>query len=341
MGFFDTLIRGYKIMGRELHLGWQKHGSNILTCSGTGLMLIANGLMAKKGASQEVQQAIADANRAIDEVRNAPLLPAGTENTPAEAKKATKKRKFTLAKAKGKKFVSVGKHFWKETLVSAVGAAAVGAGQHMNNKQKTALATGLAAVSAEFAAYRANVIADAGEEKDFEYLTTKKSGKNDSNEAKNGEISEGETGSDDGFTVKADPSAFKFWCSPETCPSIYSDNLELTIARLKNIEDKLTIQGRTNACANRNGIGTVYLNDMRREFGGLNPKKMDHPLGGIFGRTFDANNPSGMGHIDLGWRNDRDFVEGRKVGVWIIFPCDKEPIVGKVNQGLLAVEDAV
>lgn len=341
MGFFDTLIQGYKIMGREIHLGWQKHGSNILTCSGTGLMLIANGLMAKKGSSQEVQQAIADANRAIEEVQNAPLLPAGTENTPAEAKKATRKRKFTLAKAKGKKFVSVGKHFWKETLVSAIGAAAVGAGQHMNNKQKTALATGLAAVSAEFAAYRANVVADQGEEKDLEYLTTKKSGPKGTSEGKNAENSGAETDSEDGFTVKADPNAFKFWCSPETCPSVYDDNLSLTIARLESIEDRLTLMGRTNACANRNGIGTVYLNDMRREFGGLTPKKMDHPLGGIFGLTFDTNGPKGMKHVDLGWRHDQDFMEGRKVGVWIIFPHDDEPIVGKVNQGLIAVEDRV
>ena len=51
MGFFDTVKTGYQVMWNDVKFGWQKHGAQILTGSGTGLMLIAGGLMAKKGTS--------------------------------------------------------------------------------------------------------------------------------------------------------------------------------------------------------------------------------------------------------------------------------------------------
>ena len=120
MGFFATMIDGYKIWGAEIKMGWQKHGAQILTGGGTGLMLIASALLAKKGSSDDVQKAIAEANAAIDEIIME-KLPEKTENnepiSPAEVKKITRKKKFRLAKAKAKKIWSVGKHFWKEALV--------------------------------------------------------------------------------------------------------------------------------------------------------------------------------------------------------------------------------
>ena len=330
MGFFAAVITGYKIMFREAKLGWQQHGAQFLTGSGTGLMLLANGLMARKGAKDEVRQAIEEANAAIEDIKNAPVFI--SEGTTEKKEKA--KKQFKLAKAHGKKLIHVGKHFWKEALVSATGAIAVGAGQHMNTVQKTMLATGLAAVSTEFAAYRANVVADQGEAKDLEYLTTKHiKGKNGIEVAKS---ADGEntyfTTDETGVSVQADPNAFKFWFSPETCPSLYDDNLYLTKANLEWVEDNLTRIGRMT--------GHLYLNDMRREFGGLTPRKMDHALGGIFGMMFNKNAEHGMKEFKLGgWRDDIDFCEGRKVGTWIIFPCDKEPIISKVNQKILAVED--
>lgn len=331
MGFFGTIAQGYKIMFSEAKLGWQNHGAQFLTGTGTGLMMIANGLFARKAMKDEVKNELAEVNKLIKEIKETPIV----SETKTEIIKENSGKQYKLAKARAKKLGTIGKHFWKEAAVSAAGAISIGAGQHMNTVQKTMLATGLTAVSAEFAAYRANVIADQGSEKDLQYMTTKQI-KAQGN-IKVAESADGEntyfTTDETGVTVKADPNAFKFWFSPETCPSLYTDNLDLTKSNLVWVEDTLTRMGRMN--------GHVYLNDMRREFGGLTPNKMDHPLGGIFGKIFDRNKVDGCQRIDLGWRADQDFCEGRKIGVWIIFPCDPEPIVGKVNQKILAVEDPV
>lgn len=329
MGFFGTMVQGYKIWGSEIKFAWQKHGAHILTTSGTGLMMIFSALMAKKGSSDEVQKAIAEANAAIDEIQNKPLVISANETE----KSAKRKRKFTLAKAKAKKIWHVGKHFWKESVGEIVGAGLVMGGEAMHINTEDKLAAGAALLAADFAAYRANVRADQGEAKDLEYLTTKKSKNVNKLKSEDGEIIENSNSDDGNVTLNADPNAFKFWFSPETCPSLYDDNLEMTKSNLIWVEDNLTRMGRMN--------GHLYLNDMRREFGGLKPHKMDHPLGGIFGKIFDRNKTDGCQHVDLGWRQDLDFMEGRKVGVWIIFPCDPEPIANHVNQKLMAVENPV
>ena len=339
MGFFQTVAEGYKIWGAELKLGWQKHGAQILTSSGTGLMLIASALMARKGSSDEVQKAIAEADAVIAEVRAAKTTEVASEGenatvtAPVDEKKAKRTRKFNLAKAKAKKLWTVGKHFWKEAAVELVGTGLVAAGQHKNTVDKNLLSAAVAETSLAFAAYRANVVADQGEAKDLEYLTTGKTPNVKKNKAKNGETTEDEDADDGNVSVPVDPGAFKFWFSPETCPGRYYDNLDMTKNELEFIEDGLTRKLRTT--------GHLYLNDMRREFGGLTPDKMDVPIGGIMGLTCDRSKPETLKHVDLGWRNDLDFCEGRKVGVWIIFPCEKAPIMTKIKPELVSIEGDV
>lgn len=339
MGFFQTVGEGFKIWGAELKLGWQKHGAQFLTSSGTGLMLIASALIARRGSSDEVQQAIAEADAAIAEVKNeiaAASAPVISEDgnavavIPAETKKAKRNHKFKLAKARANKLWHVGKHFWKEAAVEVVGAGLVAAGQHKNTVDKNLLSAAVAETSLAFAAYRANVIADQGEEKDLEYLTSKGISGAKKVKTKDGTVLEENDPEDGDVTVQADPNAFRLWFSPETCPGRYYDNLDMTKNELEFIEDTLTRKLRTT--------GHLYLNDMRREFGGLTPDKMDVAIGGIMGLTIDKNNPETYKHVDLGWRNDVDFMEGRKVGVWIIFPCDPQPIVSKLKTKMTTVE---
>lgn len=335
MGFFQTIGQGYKIMWAETKLGWQRHGASILTGTGTLTMLISGLMMGRKGTKGEVQQAIAESEALIAQIEKErqEAATAAAKNGTSVDKKSQRQTKFKLVKAKGKKFVNVGKHYWKEGLGQAVGAGMVLAGNKMHVGKEQTLAAGAAAIAADFMAYRAAVVADQGEEKDLEYIGSKVV-----HGAKKAKLEDGtivESADEDGgdVTVKADPNAFKFWFSPETCPSLYMDNLEMTKSNLNWVEETLTRMGRMN--------GHIYLNDMRREFGGLTPNKMDHPLGGIFGKVFDRSKIDGCQHIDLGWRADKDFCEGRKVGVWIIFPCDPEPIVSKVNQKMVNVEGAV
>lgn len=343
MGFFQTVADGYQIMGDQLKLGWQKHGAQILTGSGTGLMLIASIFMAKKGSSAEVQQAIAEADAVIAEIEAEKAAAAANQtaatasegenaviSAPEEDKKVERSRKFRLAKAKGKKLWTVGKHFLKEIAVEGVGAGLVAFGQHKNTEDKRLLSATIAETSLAFAAYRANVIADQGEEKDLEYFTTKTAPGAKKVKAKDGTTSEEPAGEGGDVVVQADPNAYRFWFSPETCPGRYYDNLDMTINELEFIEDTLTRKLRMT--------GHLYLNDMRREFGGLTPDKMDVPIGGIMGLTFDKSKPETLRYIDLGWRKDKDFLEGRKTGVWIIFPCDPTPIMSKIKPEMVSME---
>lgn len=327
MGFFETLARGYKILFEDAKLKWEQHGAQIMTGTGASLTAIAGICMARKGSKDEVRQAVEEANAVIADIQRQQV---NEQNT-----KVFQKKQFKLVKAKAQKVYRVGKHFWKEGLALAVGEGLILAGQHKNTVQKGQLAAGAAVIASEFAAYRMNVREDQGEAKDLEYLTgtkqMKKVPKLDANGKpdKSGEMEY--IMDDDSVTLQRDPNAFKFWFSPETCPSLYSDNLCMTIDNLKWVENTLTQIGRTN--------GHIFLNDMRREFGGLTPRKMDHPLGGIFGKVFDPSKPDGMKAYKFGgWRDDVDFLEGRKVGTWIIFECDPEPIITKINKKLTSIE---
>ena len=179
------------------------------------------------------------------------------------------------------------------------------------------------------------VIADQGNEKDLEYLTTKKGKKVVKNADGTSEIAEGATGAEgDGLMVQADPSIFKLYLSPETTPWLYSDNLYITKANIEDIERTIERIGWKN--------GVISLNDMRRECASMNnPRMYDVGAGGIFGKTFEPykgdDGHMKFPHFQLGgWRDDADFMDGRKVGVWVIFPCDKEPIIGKVDSKLMA-----
>ena len=324
MGFFQTMATGYKSLWSSVKFGWQRHGAQILTSSGTGLMLVANGLMARKALKEDTRKAIDEANALIESIKNEQISAVEGKND----KNAKKKKIYKLAKARGKKLVTLGKHFWKESLVSAGGAVMIGTGQHMNTTQKTLLATGLAA-------YRANVVADQGPEKDLEYMGSKRIKGAKQVVLDDGTIVENTNPDGGELMVNADPNAFKFWFSPETCPRWYSDNLNMTIENLKYVENSIWMLGRMN--------GHVYLNDMRRWFAPLNtPHSLDHPLGGVFGKIFDKNLPNGCAKFELGgWRDDQDFMEGRKVGTWIFFKCDNEPIINKINQKLISVETAI
>ena len=329
MGFFETIKTGYSIMWNDAKRGWQNHGAQILTGGGTSLLLLANGLFTRKALKEETRKAIEHANQVIAEIENAPVV--ATANV--SESKAKNQKRFKLAKAKAGKLATYGKKFWKEAAVSVAGAVMVGAGQHMNTKQKTLLASGIAAVSAEFASYRANVIADQGEDKDLEYLT-KKVGKKASGNATGSKEEPVIVTDENGVTVQADPTVFKLFLSPETTPWLYSDNLFMTKANIEDIERTIERIGWKN--------GIISLNDMRRECASMNnPRMFDVGVGGIFGKTF-APYRGDDGHVKYphfqlgGWRDDVDFMEGRKVGVWIIFPCDSEPIIGKIDAKALA-----
>ena len=335
MGFFSTLATGYQIMWSEAKIGWQKHGAQFLTGGGTALMLLANGLFARKAAKEDTQKAIAEAEAVIRKIEAEIVTPKAGETE----KQAANHKKYRLMKAKGRKALVYVRRYWKEATVSLAGAGMVGFGCKMEEDQKTVLATGLAGLGAEFAAYRANVRADLGAEKDQEYMS-KKIGQGGVIKKGKAEVvdQDGYSVEDDGITVQADPSAFKLHISPELTPWICSDNLYMRRSQLENIERDIELIAWKN-----NGL--ISLNDMRRQCASLNnPRMFDHGLGGIFGKRLksyrDADGHVKYPHFQLGgWREDLDFYEGRKTDVWIIFPCDPEPIINDINKKLLVIEE--
>lgn len=321
MGFFRTLINGYRIMWNDLNT---KHNDLIprtFTGCGTGLMMIGSAIAAKTSMKEDVQQVIAEANAAVDEAKAV---------REGEKKPVRAKRIFQAKAVRGWKVI---KAYRKAAIFEVAGATSVGIGYGMAEKGKHRALKAVGALGTAFAAYRANVREDLGDEADRRYLTGQKAVKRTEKiNKKTGEITQEleYIQDDEGVTIKKDPNAFRFWFSKETCPSLWSDNFHLRKANLEHVEEGLTLRYQT--------AKHISLNDMRREFGGLTPAEMDVGIGGIFGRVIDPNKPLAQQRIDLHFREDKEFMEGRTESCWIIFDCDPDPIIGRINQKFKPIE---
>lgn len=321
MGFLKTLFTGYRLLYQDLTT---KHNDLIPRCftgCGTGLMMIGSAVMAKTALQDDTKELLAECDAAIEEAK---------KHVEGEKKPTRVKRIFKAKVVKGWKVV---KKFHKGVICEVVGGACVGAGLGISEHGKHTALKGAAAVGTAFAAYRANVREDLGEEADIKYLTGRKAVKRTEKiDKKTGEVTQEleYIQDEDGVTIKKDPTVFRFWFSEETCPSLWYSNRDLTLATLDHVEDNLTLKLQ--------GAGHISLNDMRREFGGLLPAEMDVGIGGIFGRVVNRDIPLIKNLVCLHHRDDRDFVEGRTNGCWIIFDCDPEPIIGRIGKKPRQVE---
>ena len=321
MGFLKTLFTGYRLLYQDLTT---KHNDLIPRCftgCGTGLMMIGSAVMAKTALKDDTREVIAECDAAIAEAE---------KHIEGEKKPARVKRIFKAKVVKGWKVVKV---FHKGIICETVGGACVGVGLGISEAGKHKAIKGAAAIGTAFAAYRANVRDDLGDEADIRYLTGRKAVKRTEKvDKKTGEITQEleYVQDDDGVTIKKDPDAFKFWFSEETCPSLWNSNYDLRKANLEWVENLITRKLQL--------AGHISLNDMRREFGGLEPSTMDVGIGGIFGRVIDPNKPKVKQFVNLHFRDDKDFMEGRTDSCWIIFDCDPEPIIGRIGKKMKQVE---
>ena len=320
MGFLKTLFTGYRLLYQDLTT---KHNDLIPRCftgCGTGLMMIGSAVMAKTALKDDTQEVIAECDAAIAEAE---------KHIEGEKKPARMKRIFKAKVVKGWKVVKV---FHKGIICETVGAACVGAGLGISEHGKHTAIKAAGAIGTAFAAYRANVRDDLGDEADLRYLTGRKAVKRTEKvDKKTGEITqELEYIRDDNVNAVKDPNAFRFWFSKETCPSLWFENLDLRLHTLDHIEDELTL--KLWGSDSDTTVGHVYLNDMRQKFGDLIPAKMDVDIGGIYGVVLKPNIPKSKQRIHLHHRDDENFVNGLTDGCWIIFDCDPEPIVGKISK---------
>ena len=314
MGFFSTLATGYGILFKNFSGKFGQVAPKVFSGCGSGLMMIGSAVMAKTAMKEDTQKVIAEANKDVEEA------------------KASKNKKYII-KAKAQKTWKVVKVFRKGVALEVGGAVCNGIGIGLSERGRTKALTACAAIGAQFAGYRAAVRDDLGSEADIRYMTGQKAvKKTEKIDKKTGEVTNEleYIQDDDGVTIKKDPNAFRFWFSRETCPSIWVDNFDLRKAKLECIEANLSMRLMDNK--------HLSLNDMRREFGGYNPSKMDVGIGGIFGRVWEDGKPSTHKLIDLHFRDDKEFMEGRTDSCWIVFDCDPEPIVGKIKPKLTEVK---
>lgn len=321
MRFFKTLFTGYRILYQDLTVKHPDLLPRAFSGCGTGLMMIGSAVMAKTAMKDDTKDIIAECDAAIAEAE---------KSIEGEKKPARVKRIFKAKVVKGWKVVKV---FHKGIIFEGVGAGFVGAGLGISEHGKHTAIKAVGALGASFASYRAAVRDDLGDEADLKYLTGRKAvKKTEKIDRKTGEVTQQleYIQDDEGVTIKKDPNAFRFWFSRETCPSIWTENYDLRLSKLKWIEETLTLKLQ--------GAKHISLNDMRREFGGLKPAEMDVDVGGIFGRVIDPNKPLIQQTVNLHFKDDKEFMEGRTDSCWIIFDCDKEPIIGRINKKIKQVE---
>lgn len=327
--FFNTLGIGYKIMFNNFTRKFGGHVPSIFSGTGTGLMMIGSALIARDSCKSEVQEAINAANADLEKVKKS------ISENKTEKKS---KRMLKLAKAHAVRGWKMVKIYKKGVIADALGVASSSVGIALAEKEHKKDLKAIAAVGSAFAGYRAAVVADLGKEADAKYMTGKKAinaGKVVTKDKNGKEIVVEEYEDENGLTIKKDPSVFKLLFSPATCPHLCPDNYDLRISNLKWVTAMLNRQYMMTWTTG----GALTLNDMRREFGGLNPKSMDVDIGGIFGRLYDPDNPESKRPINLHYEDDVDFMEGRKDWCWIIFDCDPEPIIGRMKRKITAVED--
>ena len=315
--FLKTIGLGYKMIWEDINVKLGFKGPRIMSGVGTGLQMIAGALFAKTACKEDTRKVVEDANRALAEV----------EKSVSGEKKP--KKIIKLAKARAVKYWKVAKAY-KKPIAMTVGGAVLqqGAMGWSTNIGEKAIA-GAAAIGAEFAAYRANVRAEEGEEADLKYLTGGKPVKDTVEVDENGEPVE-YIQDENGFKIVKDPGAFKLWYSKETCPTCWWDNYDLRKGTLEGIQNNLDIKLRTT--------GHITLNDMRREFNRLFPAKMDVGIGGIYGVVWTEEKFRAGYKVNLHFKDDKDFMDGRSDSCWIIFDCDPEPIINKIGKKFTSVE---
>lgn len=329
--FIKTMLNGYSQLFNDAKLAFFEHGPKILTGSGTGLMMIGSALIARDSCKAEVQQAIAEANNLVAE--------AETKNNTTNAGDSKAKKKARIFKAKFHKGLKIVKVYKKGFILDAIGGISTTTGICISENGRHKAIAGAATLGGILSSYRAAVVADLGPEADIKYMNgekvvnvTKKKGKKD--ETDNDANAVAEEASNGGVTIYKDPNAFRLLFSKESTPSVWNENYDIRKANLEWIEATLS---RYFMNTWETG-GALTLNDMRREFDKLNPSRMDVDIGGIFGRVYERNDPKTHRLINLHWREDKDFMDGRKDYCYVYFDCDPEPIIGRTRKRFTQVE---
>lgn len=298
-----TMSDGYRFVGKQIKNGWEEHGGKICTIAGTTGLILTGVHACRK--TYRIHDELEENGRRIRKAR---------EHISGE-KKST--RAWRVAKEIGKCSVKSARHYLPDIVGGALSGYAVSKGWHKEHSHYQQAAAMVGVVMADFMNYRANVIAEHGNDADRRYLTTKRGKQVDVTPEKGTQVKATAT-DEDGHVVELGENSLRILYSRETTPSVWSESHVIRMHQLERIVNELNIDLIYG--------GSYSVNDVRRYFYG---RKGDIPEGNIFGRIWDPGNPEHPGRgakVNLHYEDDEDFMLGLKDWCWIIIDIDEEPL---------------
>lgn len=302
---FESLGRGVRSLG----LSARRHGPTALVIVGAGV-----GISAIAQAVKDTRNGGGDMLNHYENVQG--KLKARMED-PKEEDYGEAEYKQDMKEVKKDKTIATIGCYKKTGMKTAVAFGLMTIGYVLRTKQLKNTAKALAGTMASFAGYRANVIADKGEEKDFEYMYNVKSRKVEKTEV-DPETGEEKKVEEEVKVVEdtGDPNipGYSRWARwfDERC-SEWEKQPEYNLAFLRAQESA------ANARLRRDGY--LFLNDVYDMLGIPRTKE-----GQVFGWLYMKNNPVGDNRVDFGIYNinraNRDFVNGYEPCILLDFNVD-------------------
>lgn len=294
--------------GRSLGLLARRYGP-------TGLVIFG-GLFAIEAIRQAVKDTRNGGNEVFDDYEETKK---GLETRLDDPEDAYNELDFKkdLKAAKRDRNIDTIKSYKKTGMKAAVAFGLIALGVGIRNHQfRSTLAT-LSATTASFAGYRANVIADQGEEKDFEYMYNVKSRKVEKTEI-DPETGEEKKVEEEVKVVEdtGDPgipgySRWARWFDEKSTE--WEKQPEYNLSFLRARQSEATTRLRRD--------GYLFLNDVYDMLGIPRTKE-----GQVYGWIYTKNNPVGDNQVDFGIYNvnraNRDFVNGYEPCILLDFNID-------------------
>lgn len=297
------LADGYRYIGKQIRHGWQEHGGKICTIAGTTGLFLTGVHACRK--TYKIHDELAANGKRI-----------------SEAKKPRKDDKrgsrfWRTVKETVKCAAKTSRHYIPDVIGGAVSGVAISKGWHHEHGLYQGAATMAGVVMADFMNYRANVIAEHGEEADRRYMTTKRGQKVNITPEKGAKVL-AVAEDENGHIVELNEGSLRILYSKETTPKVWSDAHIIRMHQLEGIVNDLNLDLIWG--------GSYSINDVRRQFYG---RRGDIPEGNLFGRIWDPGNPEHPergAKVNLHYEEDEDFMLGLKDWCWIIIDIDTEPL---------------
>lgn len=301
----SSVTRGFRSLG----LTARRHGP-------TGLV-IAGGVVMAAAVVQAVRDTRNGGGKVLDEYDKTVKHLKDIRNDDKAKAYGDEQYKKDIRAAKHDRNVGICKTYKKTGMKMAVAFGLAATGYVIRCKQLKNTAAALATTAASFAGYRANVIEDQGEEKDFEYLHNIKSRKVEKTEV------DPETGEEKKVeeevkvvedTGDPDIPGYSRWARwfNESCAE-WEKNPEYNLALLKARESE------ANRRLKRDGF--LFLNDVYDMLG--IPRTYE---GQIYGWIYKKHNHCGDNFVDFGItsvnRAAQDFVNGYEPCILLDFNVD-------------------